>query len=180
MPFQTLVIRTKTDPTNVVSAIRLEVLKIDPAQPIARVATFDQLLAVSTAQPRFRTALLGGFAIVALLLSAIGIYGVMAYATSQRTREIGLRIALGALPSQILSLILRQGLIMVSAGLLAGIVGALAVTRLLANFLFDTTATDPLTFGIVVLLLTLAAAAAVSIPARRAAFTDPIVAIRNE
>jgi putative ABC transport system permease protein len=115
-----------------------------------------------------------------LLLSAIGIYGVMAYATSQRTHEIGLRIALGALPSQILSLILLQGLIMVSAGLLAGIVGAVLLTRLLATFLFNTTATDPLTFGTVVLLLTLIAAAAVSIPARRAASTDPIVALDNE
>ena len=104
----------------------------------------------------------------------------MAYATCQRTHEMGLRIALGALPAQVLSLILRQGLIMVSAGLLAGIVGALLVTRLLASFLFNTTATDPLTFGAVVLLLTLVAAAAVSIPARRAASTDPIAALHNE
>jgi putative ABC transport system permease protein len=180
MPWQTLVIRTKADPMSAVSAIRQEVFKIDLGQPIARVATFDQLLAVSTTQPRFRTTLLGGFAIVALLLSAIGIYGVMAYATSQRTHEIGLRIALGALPLQVLSLILRQGLIMVSAGLLAGIVGALVVTRLLASFLFNTTATDPLTFGAVALLLILVAAAACSIPARRAASTNPIVALRNE
>lgn len=180
MPWQTLVIRTKTDPMSLVSAIRQEVFKLDPEQPVARIATFDQLLAVSTAQPRFRTALLAGFAIVALLLSAIGIYGVMAYATSQRTHEIGLRIALGALPSQVLSLILRQGLIMVSAGLLAGIVVALVVTRLLASFLFNTTANDPLTFGTVVLILVLVAAAACSIPACRAASTDPIVALHHE
>jgi putative ABC transport system permease protein len=180
MPWQTLVIRTKTDPMSVVSAIRQEVFKLDPRQPVARVATLDQLIAVSTAQPRFRTALLSGFAIVAVLLTGIGIYGVMAYATSQRTREIGLRIALGAHPSQVLSLVLRQALVMVSTGLLAGIFGALALTRLLASLLFNTTPTDPLTFAIVVLILALAAAAASSIPARRATSTEPIVALRHE
>ena len=180
MPWQTLVIRTKTDPISMVSTIRQEVFKLDPQQPVARVASLDQLIAVSTAQPRFRTALLGGFAIVALLLTAIGIYGVMAYATSQRTHEIGLRIALGAYPSQVLFLVLRQGLILVSAGLVAGTFGALALTRLLASLLFNTTASDPLTFTAVVLLLTLVATAACYIPARRAASTDPIVALHYE
>jgi putative ABC transport system permease protein len=180
MPWQTLVIRTKTDPISMVSAIRQEVFKLDPQQPVARVATLDQLIAVSTAQPRFRTALLGGFAIVALLLTAIGIYGVMAYATSQRTHEIGVRIALGALPSQVHFLVLRQGLMVVSAGLLVGILSALVLTRLLASLLFNTTANDPLTFTAVVFLLALIAAVACSIPARRAASTDPNVALHRE
>ena len=180
MPWQTLVIRTKTDPISMVSAVRQEVFKLDPQQPVARVATLDQLIAVSTAQPRSRTALLGGFAIVALFLTAIGIHGVMAYVTSQRTHEIGVRMALGALPSQVLVLVLRQGLVMVSAGLFAGTFGALALTRLLASLLFNTTATDPLTFAAVVLLLTLVATAACSIPARRAACTDPSLALHRE
>jgi putative ABC transport system permease protein len=127
MPWQTLVIRTKTDPISMVSAIRREVFELDPRQPVARVATLDRLIAVSTAQPRFRTALLGGFAIVAL----------------------------GVHPSQVLFLVLRQGLIMVSAGLLAGTFGALALTRLLASLLFNTTASDSLTFAAVVLILAL-------------------------
>jgi putative ABC transport system permease protein len=163
-----------------VSAIRQEVFKLDPQQPVARVATLDQLIAVSTAQPRFRTALPGGFAIVALLLTAIGIYGVMAYATSQRTHEIGVRIARGALPSQVHLLVLRQGLTVVSAGLLVGILSALVLTRLLASLLFNTTANDPLTFTAVVFLLALIAAVACSIPARRAASTDPNVALHRE
>src|SRR5215467_2501565 len=180
MPWQTLVIRTKTDPMSMASAIRQEVFKLDPQQPVARVATFDQLVAVSTAQPRFRTILLGGFAIVALLLTAIGIYGVTAYATSQRTHEIGVRIALGALRSQVLLLVLRQASVMVFAGLLAGTLGALLLMRLLESLLFGTSASDPLTFAAAVLFLTLVSTAACSIPARRAAATDPSSVLHRE
>lgn len=180
MPWQTLVIRTKTDPMSMASTIRQEVLELDPQQPVARVATFDQLVAVSTAQPRFRAILLGGFAIVALLLTAIGIYGVMAYATSQRSHEIGVRIALGALRSQVLVLVLRQASVMVLAGLVAGTLGALALMRLLEGFLFGTSAGDPLTFTAVVIFLTLVATAACSIPARRAAATNPSSVLHRE
>jgi putative ABC transport system permease protein len=180
MPWQTLVIRTKTDPMSLAAAIRQEVYKLDSQQPVARVATLDQLIEASTAQTRFRTMLLGGFAMVALLLTAIGIYGVMAYAVSQRTHEMGLRIALGAHPSQVLSLILRQGLGLVSIGLLFGILGALALTRLMTSLLFGTSTTDPLTFASVVFLLSLVAVAACCIPARRAMRVDPLVALRYE
>jgi predicted permease len=180
MPWQTLVIRTKSDPMSLAEAIRQEVYKLDSQQPVARVATLEQLMEISTAQPRFRTALLAGFAIVALLLTAVGIYGVMAYAVSKRTHEMGLRIALGAHPSQVLVLILRQGLRLVCAGLLLGVLGALALTRLMTSLLFGTSATDPLTFAGVAILLALVAAAACYIPARRAMGVDPLVALRYE
>jgi putative ABC transport system permease protein len=180
MPWQTLVIRTKTDPMSLAAAIRQEVYKLDSQQPVARVATLDQLIHASTAQTQFRTMLLSGFALVALLLTAIGIYGVMAYAVSQRTHEMGLRIALGAHPSQVLSMILRQGFGLVSIGLLLGVIGALALTRLMTSLLFGTSATDPLTFVSVVFLLALVAVAACCIPARRAMRVDPLIALRYE
>jgi putative ABC transport system permease protein len=180
MPWQTLVIRTKTGPMSLAAMIRHEVADLDPAQPVARIASLDQLLEASTAQPRFRTLLLGSFAGIALLLSAIGIYGVTAYSVSQRTREMGVRIALGAHPGDILILIFGESMTLASLGVLLGLAGAYAVTRVLNSLLFGVSSTDPPTFVAVTLLLCLASLLASYLPARRATRVDPLVALRYE
>jgi putative ABC transport system permease protein len=180
MPWQTLLVRTKNDPMSLVPLIRGEVAALDSQQPIARVATLDQLMEASTAQPRFRATLLGGFAGVALLLSAIGIYGMMAYAVSRRTREIGIRMALGARPGNMLKVILGQSMTLTLLGILLGLAGAFAVTRLMNSLLFGVTSTDPFIFGGVTVLLCGVALLASYIPARRAAHVDPMIALRYE
>jgi ABC-type antimicrobial peptide transport system permease subunit len=140
----------------------------------------DELIEASTAQPRFRTFLLGSFAGIALLLSAIGIYGVMAYTVSRRTREIGVRMALGAHPVDILKLIFGESMTLTLVGILLGLVGAYAVTRVMKSLLFEVTSTDPFTFTGVTLLLCGVALFASYIPARRAMSVSPIVALRDE
>jgi putative ABC transport system permease protein len=180
MPWQTLVVRTKTDPMALAAAIRREVTALDPEQPVARIATMDRLMEASTAQPRFRTLLLAGFAGIALLLSAIGIYGVMAYTVSRRTREIGVRMAIGARPVDILKLVFSQSMTMTLLGVAFGLAGAYAVTRVMKSLLFGVTSTDPFTFSAVALLLCSVAFLATYIPARRASRIDPMVALRYE
>jgi putative ABC transport system permease protein len=180
MPWQTLVVRTKNDPMSLAAPIRREVASIDSQQPVARIATLDQLMETSTAQPRFRTVLLGSFAGVALLLSAVGIYGVMAYAVSRRTREIGIRIALGARSEDMLKLIFGQSMTLTLLGVLLGLAGAFAVTRVMNSLLFGVTSTDPFTFTGVTLLLCGVALLASYIPARRAMRVNPMVALREE
>ena len=160
--------------------IRHEVANLDPTQPLARVATLDQLLEASTAQARFRTVLLGSFAGIALLLSSIGIYGVMAYAVSRRTREIGVRMALGAQPANLLTLIFVESATLTLLGTLLGIVGAYGVTRVLNRLLFGVSNTDPLTFTAVALILCFTSLLASYAPARRAAHVDPTVALRYD
>jgi len=180
MPWQTLVVRTKHDPTGLAGLIRHEVAALDPEQPVGRVATLDELMEASTAQPRFRTFLLGSFAGIALLLSAIGIYGVMAYTVSRRTREVGVRMALGARPVDILKLIFGQSMTLTLLGVGFGLVGAYAVTRVMKTLLFGVTSTDPFTFTSVTLLLCSVALLASYIPARRAMGVDPMAALRDE
>jgi putative ABC transport system permease protein len=180
MPWQTLVVRTKNDPMSLASPIRHEIAKLDPEQPVGRIATMDQLFEASTAQPRFRTFLLGSFAGIALLLSAIGIYGVLAYAVSQRTREIGVRMALGARPVDMLTLVFAESMTLALLGVLLGLVGAYGVTRILNNLLFGVSSTDPFTFAAVTLLLCSVALLASYMPARRAMRVDPMVALRYE
>jgi putative ABC transport system permease protein len=180
MPWQTLVVRTKNDPMGLAGVIRHEVAALDGEQPVARVATLDELIEVSTAQPRFRTFLLGSFAGVALLLSAIGIYGVMAYTVSRRTRDFGVRMALGARPVDILKLVFGESLTLTLLGVGFGLVGAYAVTRVMKTLLFGVTSTDPFTFTTVTLLLCSVALLASYIPARRAMRVDPMVALRDE
>ena len=180
MPWQTLVVRTKNGPMTLAAPIRHEVTALDPEQPVARVATMDELKEASTAQPRFRTFLLGSFAGIALLLSAIGIYGVMAYTVSRRTSEIGVRMALGARPVDILRLIVGESMTLTLLGGSLGLAGAYAVTRVMKSLLFGVTSTDPLTFAGVMLLLCSVALLASYIPARRASRVDPLVAFKCE
>jgi putative ABC transport system permease protein len=177
MPWQTLVVRTKNDPMGLAAAIRHEVAALDPEQPVSLIATMDELMEASTAQPRFRSFLLGSFAGIALVLSAIGIYGVMAYTVGRRTREIGVRMALGARPVDILRLILGESLTLTLLGVLLGLVGAYAVTRVMNGLLFGVASTDPFTFASVTLLLCSVALLASYVPARRATRVDPLVAL---
>lgn len=175
-----VVIRTKGEPTSIAAAVRKEVQGIDPDQPVAAVKTMEQWLETSVAGPRYRTALLALFALVALVLAATGIYGVMSYSVSQRTHEIGVRMALGARQRDVLKLVVRQGMTLVVVGVGLGLVGAIALTRVMSSLLFGVTAKDPLTFVAVAALLTLVAFVACYLPARRATKVDPLVALRYE
>jgi putative ABC transport system permease protein len=177
MPWQTLVVRTKNDPKSLAALLKHEVAMLDPQQPVARLVTLDELMEASTAQPRFRTLLLGSFAGIALALSAIGIYGVMAYTVSRRTREIGVRMALGARPVDILRLILGESMTLTLLGVLLGLVGAYVVTRVMNSLLFGVASTDPFTFASATLLLCSVALLASYVPARRAARVDPLDAL---
>jgi putative ABC transport system permease protein len=175
-----LVIRTQGDPMNLVAAVRKEVQAIDPDQPVAAVRTMDQWINTSVAEQRYRTALLGLFALLALILATTGIYGVMSFTVAQRTHEIGVRMALGAKRFDVLSMVVRQGMVLVVLGVGLGIAGAIALTRLMSTLLFGVTAKDPATFVAVAALLTLVAFVACYIPARRATKVDPLVALRYE
>ncbi len=175
-----LAVRTTTEPSSLVGAIRHEVQELDREQPIADIATMEELLATSLSQSRFSTLLLGVFAGVALILAAVGIYGVMAYSVAQRTHEIGIRVALGAQAGDVLKLVIRQGLTLTIAGVAIGLGAALIITRVMTSLLYGVTATDPLTFAVIPVLLTGVALAASFIPARRATKVDPMVALRYE
>jgi putative ABC transport system permease protein len=176
-----LVIRTATTaPTSLVPAVREAVHDIDPYQPLSSIRTMDEVLGRETAQRRTGMILLTAFAALALLLAALGIYGVLSYFVVQHTPEIGVRMALGALPRDVLKLVVGKGMSLALAGVGIGLVGAFALTRLMRSLLFEVNATDPLTFGAIALLLTLVALFACLVPARRATKVDPMVALRYE
>jgi predicted permease len=175
-----LVIRTTSDPVPMTAAIVKEIQAVDPEMPVYDVGSMDQRLYGSLARQRFSMFLLGVFALIALILAAIGVYGVMAYSVSQRTQEIGVRIALGARPDAILRLVIRQALILAALGIAIGLIGAFALTRVMSGLLFGVSATDLLTFVITSLLLGSIALMASYIPARRAAKVDPIAALQQE
>jgi putative ABC transport system permease protein len=176
----TLVLRATGATRNLIAAVRNEVKAIDKDQPISNIKTLDELLEKSVAQRRFNLLSLGIFACVALALAATGIYGVMSSLVSQRTHEIGIRMALGAQQRDVLNLVVGRGLRLVLIGLGVGFAGALALTRLLRNLLFEVSATDPLTFGVIAMLLLGVAFLACYLPARRATKVDPLVALRHE
>ncbi len=175
-----IAIRTNVDPEGLIETVRRAVREVDPEQPAARVFTLESELARSVAPRRDNALLLGTFAGVSLLLAAVGLAGVIAYLVAHRTQEIGVRMALGAGRSDVLRLIVGEGARLVALGLVMGLVAGVAVTRVLASFLFGVTATDPLTFLIVSLVLVVVALGAAIIPARRAMRVDPMVALRHE
>jgi putative ABC transport system permease protein len=175
-----LVLRTAADPQLQASALRSALAEIDPNQPLVNVRTMEDNIATTVAQPRFRTWLIGIFAAVALLLAAVGVYGVMSYTVTQRTSEIGIRVTLGAQPEDVFKIVVGEGLRLALAGVGVGIFAALAMTRVLQSFLFGISAYDPPTFFGVALLLTIVAVAASFFPARRATLVDPMVALRYE
>jgi predicted permease len=176
----TLALRTSLDPASITDAIREQIFGLDKDLPLYKIATMDQLVANSVAQPRLNLSLLAAFAALALVLAAVGVYGVMAYAVTQRTQEFGIRMALGASPSDVLKQVFLEGGRLAALGLALGIVAALVLTRLMASLLFSVRPGDPLTLGVAAALLALVALAACYIPARRATRVDPIVALRYE
>jgi putative ABC transport system permease protein len=176
----TLAVRTQFDPIRVARQIKEAVYSVDPQQPVDRIETMEDVRRASVASPRLTAWLLGSFAVLALVISATGIAGVVAYNVSQRTQEIGIRVALGAGRAQVLSLVMRQGFLIVLLGLGLGLVGAAAASRIMANLLFETSPTDPLTFLAVLVVLLASAATACLVPARRAASVSPTVALRSE
>jgi len=175
-----VVLRTSLDPLSLVSALRSQLSQLDKNLPLYGVQTMDEVLAKEVATQRFNAGALMGFAALAVLLAAVGIYGVMAYAVGQRTREIGVRMALGAERSRVLRMVLNEGLRLALLGVALGVAAAFALTRLMTSLLFGVKASDPATFAVVTLALIAVALAACWIPARRATRVDPVVALRYE
>jgi putative ABC transport system permease protein len=175
-----LVVRSKLDAASLVTPVRAEVLAMDKDQPITNVSTMRERLARSMAERRFQMLLFGLFGGAALILSTIGIYGVMSYTVTQRSREIGVRMALGAQQTDVFKLVIGQGMLLALIGVGLGLVGAFALTRLMSSLLFGVSATDPLTFSVIALLLAAVALLACYLPARRATKVDPMVALRYE
>ncbi|HET6176797.1 MAG TPA: ABC transporter permease [Candidatus Sulfotelmatobacter sp.] len=178
--YLTLVVRTGGDPADLAPLVRNTVRGFDKNVVLSEVQTMDQVVAEATAEPRFYVLLLGGFATVALVLAAVGIYGVMSYSVSRRTQEIGIRIALGARSSDVVRLVVGQGALLAFSGVGAGVIVALGVTRLMSGLLYGIRPSDPITFVAVALVLSGVAVIACYIPARRAAKVDPIIALRYE
>jgi len=175
-----LMIRTTNKPESVAAAVRRNVQALDRNQLAYGLRTFEGVMSEAVAAPRFRASLLGVFAAVALILAMVGVYGVMSYAVTQRTREIGIRMALGAEPRDALKMVMRQGAKLAAAGVAIGSGAAAALTWLIEGLLFDLRAADPVTFVAAPLLLAGAALLACYLPARRATKVDPIVALRCE
>jgi putative ABC transport system permease protein len=175
-----VVVRSSLSASSVAAGIRQAVRSIDKDLPLTDLESFPDALGASVAQERFRTLVLGSFSGIALILAAVGIFGVISYSASQRTHEIGIRMALGAQQRNVLRLILGHGAKLVLLGLGAGAVAALLLTRLMASLLYGVSATDPLTFGTVAIVLLGVAVTACYIPAHRAMRVDPMVALRHE
>jgi predicted permease len=176
----TLVVRTAGDPGAQANAVKNTVWSFDRNLPVSEVLTMDAVVADANAQPRFEMLLLAVFAAVALALAAVGIYGVMSYSVSRRTHEIGIRLSLGASRADVLRLVVRQGMVLALAGSVAGLVGALLLSRLMTNMLYGVRPTDPIIFAGVAMVLGLVALVATYVPARRATRIDPMVALRYE
>ncbi|HSO75179.1 MAG TPA: ABC transporter permease [Blastocatellia bacterium] len=179
-PWMTIALRSNLDPTSLEAAVRREVQAIDPNKAVASVKTMDQLIRESVGDRRLSLVLFGLFAVVALLLAAVGIYGVMAYGVTQRTHEIGLRVALGAQPRDVVKLVVGRGMTLALTGVALGVGAAFGLTRLMASLLFEVSTTDSATFLVIALVLAGVALLACYVPARRATKVDPMVALRHE
>jgi putative ABC transport system permease protein len=177
---RTLIVRAAGDASQMIAAVKSAIWTLDKDQPVYLIDTVENLLSDALAEPRFYLFLLGSFAGLTLLLVSMGIYGVMAYSVTQRTHEIGIRMALGANRGNVLRLMLKRGLSLALLGISIGIAASLALSRLIAALLFGVPATDPVTFAGIALLLLTVALLACYLPARRAAKLDPLVALRNE
>jgi putative ABC transport system permease protein len=175
-----ILVRTETPPLELAAAVRRVVRSIDPTVPYFEISTVEQALAEQDRTRRFQTELVGVFAVTALLLAGLGLYGLMSYLIEQRTKEIGIRVALGAQTAEIWRLVIGQGMAVALIGMLVGLGAALAVTQLIKSLLFGVSATDPVTFAIVAALLAMVALLACYLPARRATKADPITALRTE
>jgi len=175
-----LVVRAAGDPAQLTSAIRTEVQALDKDVPIYSIRTMDDLVSESVAKPRFRTLLLAIFAAVALILAAVGIYGVMSYYVTQRTHEIGIRMALGASSTHVMRMVVGQGMALALAGVGVGLAGSFALTRLISSLLYEVSANDPATFVVIPSALAAVALLASYLPARKATKVDPLVALRYE
>ena len=175
-----MVVKTSGDPHSLISAVTKEVAALDPDLPVFGVKTMEEYISSSVSTPRFNTTLLSIFAAVALILTVVGLYGVMSYSVAQRTNEIGIRVALGAQARDVLRLILGQGLRLILFGLVIGLLGAFALMKIISGLLFGVTAKDPLTFGTAAVVLSLVALLACYVPARRATRVDPLEALRYE
>lgn len=180
IPILTFVVKTNTEPRSLVQALRGQILAVDQDQPITKVKTMDEWVGNAIAQKRFNMFLFGVFAATALLLAAVGIYGVMAYSVNQRTHEIGIRLALGAQTSDVLAMVVGQGMRLAVAGVGLGLIAAFALMRLLATLLYNVSTSDLTTFLVMSLILTGVALVACLVPARRATKVDPMVALRYE
>jgi putative ABC transport system permease protein len=180
LSFMTIATRTDSDPLSMANALRRAARAVDPNMPLFDVTSMEQLVYQSVSTPRFNAFLLGGFASLALILAVVGIYGVTSYSVTQRTHEIGIRMALGAERTDVLRMVVRQGLRLVSLGTAIGVVAAFAVTKVLRSMLFGVQPTDPLTYFTVAAALIGVSILATYIPARRATKVDPIVALRYE
>jgi len=178
--YLTLVVRTKSDPLSLAGELRRQVRSVDPEQAASNIASMDQVLSDSMVSRRFSSALLGSLAALGLLLASVGVYGVLSYGVSQRTREIGIRMALGAAQKDVLSLVVGQGMKLLLTGTAVGLALALLLTRLISGLLFGISASDPVTFASIVVFLAAVAFWACYFPARRAARVDPMVALRHE
>jgi putative ABC transport system permease protein len=173
-------VRADGDPTALLASIRDVFAQFDKDLPLADISTMDEIISTSVARPKLEAVLLGLFGGLAMLLAAVGIYGVMSYSVSQRTGEIGVRMALGANRGQVLALICKQGLRLAAIGLATGLLLALAATRLMSSILFGVSPADPPTYASIAILLTVVSLLACYVPARRATKVDPMVALRNE
>jgi len=176
----TLAVRTSADPASTSNAVREQVLATDKDLPLYHIATMDHLVSDSVAQPRLNLSLISAFAVLALLLAAVGVYGVMAYAVTQRTQEFGIRMALGASRGDVLKQVIQEGGRLAALGLVLGLGAALALTRVMASLLYGVAPTDPVALAAAAIVLAVVALAACYLPARRATRVDPIVALRYE
>jgi putative ABC transport system permease protein len=180
LPFAAVAVHTIGDPRSAIKDAAAAVQSVDPDLPLERIQTMEQVVSLTLAGDRWITVLYSGFGFAALLLAILGVYGVMSYSVAQRTHEIGIRMALGAERADVLRLVLGEGLLLAGAGVAAGLVGAIALTRLMRSSLFGVSPTDPVTFAIVAILLVGVAVVGCLVPAQRAMRVDPLTALRHE